>query len=261
MTTIGPAPIDHQTRLQIANQIADQLTAHFGQKVVAIDLYGSLAQGTDGPYSDIEMHCVLDEPGLDTSLEWSAGDWKAEVNLNGVNVILKKAACVEINWSITHAAFVYFQPLYDPTNLFIHLRKTAISQPATRFVKAMQELITGEIYELCGKIRNMSHRQDFSILAYYAAGLARWGACLIGLDNRYIYHSGGHILKSSLTLDNRPTGYDPLCKLVMAGTLSDPAQTIQACEDFWQGVNTWSKQKGIRLVDDLGEMLKTLTIS
>lgn len=255
MTLIGPSLIDHQTRLQIASHIADQLIAHFGQKLVAIGLYGSLAQGSDGPYSDIEMHCVLDEPGLDTSLEWSAGDWKAEVDLKGVNVILKNAAQVSITWPINHSMFVFVQPIYDPTNLFIHLRKTAISQPATSYLKAIQELITSEVFDLIGKIRNMSYRQDFSMLAYDAADLARWGACLVGLDNRTIYPSGGLAIKSSLSLDNRPPGYDSLCSLVMAGTLSEAGLTIQACEDFWQGVNTWAIRKGIKLVNNLEEML------
>jgi kanamycin nucleotidyltransferase len=259
--TIGPAPIDHETRLKIAKSIADQLTMHFGDKVIAIGLCGSLAQGTDAPYSDIEMHCVLDEPGLDTSLEWSAGDWKAEVDLKGVNAILKRAASVNINWSVTHSIFFYAQPLYDPSNLFIHLRKTAISQPALHFQKAIRQLIIDEIYELAGKIRNMEYRQDYSLQAYYAASLARWGACLIGLDNRFIYPSGGLILKTSLNLDNRPQGYDALCQLVMSGKLAEPETTIKACEDFWQGVNVWAIAKGIKLVDDLGKLLNNLKIS
>jgi kanamycin nucleotidyltransferase len=256
--TLVPAPLDHQTRLQIAHSIADQLTTHFGQKLVAIALYGSLAQATDAPYSDIEMHCVVDEPGLDASVEWSAGDWKAEINLNSVNGILKKATRVEINWPITHGAFVYCQPLYDPTNLFIHLRKTAISQPGFSYTKAMKQLIIEVIYELTGKIRNIGIQQEFSMLAYYTTGLARWGACLIGLDNRFIYPTGKTIFTSSLTLDNRPSGYDALCALVMSGALSDFAGALRACEDFWLGVNTWARQKGLRLTDDLGDLLAAL---
>ncbi len=258
--TIGPAPLDHQAHVQIAQSIADQLTRHFGEKLIAIGLYGSIAQGTDAPCSDIEMYCVLDEPGLDTTLEWSAGDWKAEVDLLGVNTILKQAARVESTWSIVKAAYVFVQPLYDPTNLFIHVRRTAITQQAPLFQKAMRQLIVDEIYELAGKIRNMDHRQDYSMLAYYAANLARWGACLIGLDNRFVYPSGGVALKASLTLDNQPQGYDSLCQLVMSGRLSDEKATSQACENFWQGINQWAAEKGMKLVDDLGVLLDFLRI-
>lgn len=253
---IGPGPIDHTSRMKIAGSIADQLTAHFGDQVVAIGLYGSLAQILDGPFTDIEMHCVLDMPGKDSSLEWCEGIWKAKVGLYGVNMILKKAALVEIDWAITHGSFVYVQPLHDPTNLFIHLRKSVISQPTIKYVKAMNKLVAGKIYELAGKIRNSNENQNFSMLPSYAIEMARWGACLVGLDNRYVYPSTSQLFKSSLELDNRPTGYDFLCKLVMEGTLSEPSRTIQACEDFWEGVADWSKERGIRLVNNLEEMLR-----
>ncbi|HEX7393481.1 MAG TPA: kanamycin nucleotidyltransferase C-terminal domain-containing protein [Anaerolineaceae bacterium] len=254
--TIGSDPIDHTSRIKIAGGIADQLKAHFGDQVVAIGLYGSLAHSLDGPFSDIEMHCVLDIPGKNSSLEWCEGNWKAKVGLYGVNVILKKADLVEIDWAITNGAFMYVQPLHDPTNLFIHLRKSAISQPGIKYVKAINKLVSGEIFELARKIRNSNESQNFSMLPSYATEMARWGACLVGLDNRYIYPSTSQLFKSSLELDNRPTGYDFLCKLVMEGTLSEQSKTSQACLDFWEGVIAWSMERGIRLVNNLEEMLR-----
>ena len=53
----GPQPYSHAERMTRAKEIAAQFRAKFD--VLAIGLYGSLARGTDGPYSDIEMHCVL----------------------------------------------------------------------------------------------------------------------------------------------------------------------------------------------------------
>jgi kanamycin nucleotidyltransferase len=55
----GPQPMTHKARLALAYEIANQIHAHYGDTVLAIGLYGSLARGTDGPYSDIEMWCVL----------------------------------------------------------------------------------------------------------------------------------------------------------------------------------------------------------
>jgi kanamycin nucleotidyltransferase len=254
----GPVSIDHTTRLKTALGIADRLSVHYGAQLLAIGLYGSVAQSADGPYSDIEMHCVLDAPGVDRALEWTTGDWKAEINLAGINVILKKAAAVEPDWPIVQGAYVNVQPVFDPSNLFIHLKKAAISQPATKFSKAIKDLIVGEMYELAGKIRNAGLRQSSVMLAYYAVEFARWGACLIGLDNRYIYPLPIKLFSASLELDNCPMGYEALCRLVMAGDLSDSHQTLQACEDFWQGVNVWARLKGLRLENELAELLKFL---
>ena len=258
--TIGPAPLDHETRLQVALSIAEKLMSHFEEDLVAIGLYGSVAQGTDSPYSDIEMHCVVEAPVLDTSIEWSAGDWKAEIDLKNVKAIMKRAASVEITWAVTHSIFVYTQPIYDPSNLFLHLQRTALSQPDLLFQKAMRALIVEELYELAGKVRNMEHRQDYSMLPSYAASAARWGACLIGLANRNIYPSGGVALKNSLKLQDRPAGYDTLCRMVMAGELSDSKAVAGAFEDFWLGVNAWAAQRGLQLTDDLEHLLAALKV-
>jgi len=254
----GPVSIDHSTRLKTALGIADHLTVHFGGQLLAVGLYGSVAQGSDGPYSDIEMHCVLDAPGVDRTLEWTTGDWKAEIDLVGINVILKKAAAVEPDWPIVQGAYASVQAVYDPSNLFIHLKKIALSQPVTRFSKAIKDLIVGKMYELAGKIRNAGLRQSSVMLPYYAVEFARWGACLIGLDNRAIYTLQGKLFSASLELDNRPQGYDALCHLVMAGDLTDSRQTFQACEAFWQGVNVWARLKGLHLENELTELLKFL---
>ena len=51
--------MDRSRRLELARHIVDQIQDHYGDHVLAIGVYGSLARGTDGPYSDIEMHCTI----------------------------------------------------------------------------------------------------------------------------------------------------------------------------------------------------------
>ncbi len=253
--TIGPDQIDHAHRMQIAEEIAGKLRDHFRERVVAISIYGSLAKGTDGPYSDIEMDCVLDGLDRDLAIEWCGGGWKAEIDLFSVGSILKKAAEVGPKWSISHGIYIHYIPIYDPTNLYIHRRKTALSQPETRFRRAMRDLIVEEMYGNQGKILNTAYRKDFTPLPLYAVLQARWGALLIGLANRYLYSTSARIFPESLELDGRPDGFDDLCRLVMSGTLSDPAQLLAACVCFWQGVEKWAQEKGIRLVEDLQDLL------
>ncbi len=54
-----PYPIEHQERMKLANIIAERLMKRYDESVKAIGLYGSLTRNEDGPYSDIEMFCVL----------------------------------------------------------------------------------------------------------------------------------------------------------------------------------------------------------
>lgn len=114
----GPQPVTRDHRLQIARQIAGRLRRHYGEQLLALGLYGSLARGTDGPYSDIEMHCVLHGSGIEFCHEWSAGPWKAEVDVYSQDVLLAWAGEVDVDWPLTHGACVQVQVLHDPADFF-----------------------------------------------------------------------------------------------------------------------------------------------
>jgi len=110
----GPKPIDRTRRLELAREIAAQIRQHYGDHLLALGVYGSLARGTDGPYSDIEMHCVVRGSGVDKCHEWSAGPWKAEVNVYSEDVVLQWASTVDGDWSLTHGACVKVVAMVDP---------------------------------------------------------------------------------------------------------------------------------------------------
>ncbi len=69
----GPQPMERAERLRLAQAIADGVLEVHGEKLKAIGLYGSMARGTDGPYSDIEMFAVLRTQGEEYSREWACG--------------------------------------------------------------------------------------------------------------------------------------------------------------------------------------------
>ena len=88
----GPQPATHPERLERAQAIAAKLMQKYRGRILALGLYGSMARGTDGPYSDIEMHCVLSRSRQQVNYEWSEGPWKAEVNVYPAQVALEEAS-------------------------------------------------------------------------------------------------------------------------------------------------------------------------
>lgn len=86
----GPVNISQTERLQTCHEIDARLHEVYGEKILAIGVYGSISRGADGPFSDIEMFCVLSESSesVDFSYEWSAGPWKAEVDVRSADVLL-----------------------------------------------------------------------------------------------------------------------------------------------------------------------------
>jgi kanamycin nucleotidyltransferase len=247
--------MDHAARLERAHSLARRLRRHYGERVLAIGAYGSLARGTDRPYSDIEMHCVLRGTQYERWLEWSAGPWKAEIDVYSQDLLLARAAGVDGDWPVSHGAVTAVLPLYDPEGYFPRLEAAVYSQPDAVFLRVMREVIVGDIYERIGKIRNAHADGHAAPLPALAVDLARDGARLIGLDNRHLYTSGSRLWEESLSLPNRPDGYDALLRLVTAGTLHPPDRVAGAADAFWAGVERWAAARGLMIEEDLEALL------
>ena len=252
----GPKPMDRSRRLELARRIGDQIRDHYRDDVLAIGVYGSLARGTDGPYSDIEIHCVVRGQGVDVCHEWSAGPWKAEVDVYSEDVMLEWASDLDVDWAVTHGACVHVWTLYDPTGFFPHLRDAALLHPDHAFEEAIRDVIVGEIYERIGKVRNARAEKNDACMPYLTVELARCGVCLIGLDRRHLYTTSTCMFEESFELSGRPEGYDTLCRMVMAGDLADPARTADAADAFWSGVERWARERGIQIEYELEMLLK-----
>ena len=251
--------MDRSTRLDLVHDLAGRLHQHYGERVLAIGAYGSLARGTDRPYSDVEMHCVLRGTGFEEWLEWSAGPWKAEIDVYSQDLLLARAEDVDGEWPISHGAVTAVLALYDPEGYFPRLKAAVFSAPPAVFRRAMRDVIVGDIYERMGKIRNARADRHAAPLPALAVELARHGACLIGLDHRHLYTTNTRLWEESLSLPGRPDGYDDLVRLVMAGTLDEPDRLAAAADAFWAGVERWAMARGLVIKEDLESLLAART--
>ncbi len=252
----GPQPLTHADRVAVTHELARQLQAHYGARIMALGVYGSLARQLDGPYSDIEMHCVLEGTGIDHTYEWCNGAWKAEIDVVSPDVLWENAATIEGDWPITHGSLAHVWPLYDPNAFFDQVRTVTLSQPGSAFRQAIYHLIVDDLYELIGKIRNAGHLGYHDALPMLLVELARVGACLGGLHHRHLYTTGARLWQESLTLPDRPEGYDEVCRLVQTGRLDDPPTLLAAAEAFWDGVETWAARQRFSLETTLSNLLE-----
>lgn len=246
-------PASREERRKLAQKIAERARV-FRQDVLAVGIYGSVARDEDGPYSDLEILCVLSSPGEDFTKEWIAQPCKVEVNFVSEDVLFARAREVDPAWSLTHGAYVHIRPLYDPEGLFPRLKEAVLRAPHKAFQQALRALIVEDLYEVVGKIRNAWHFQACEELPFLAVHLAFYGALLVGLANRHLYRSASKMLADSLGLPERPAGYDALCQRVLAGSLGDPQGVFHACDAFWTGVEFWAQAHRLPLYDGQGAL-------
>ncbi len=251
----GPQPFDHAERLRRAQEIAGRFSSHYAGRLLGGAFYGSLARGSDGPFSDIEMMFVVAGEQFERNYEWSAGPWKAEVNVLSEDVFFAQARELDGDWPVTHGAFLYNAPFMDAGEIFAHGRAAALGHTDAEFNGLIGEVLVGDLYEAVGKVRNGLALQRPELIAPFALAAARFGACLVGLSNRHVYRSGSTIYSESLALPGQPAGYDALARMVMAGRLDDPAQVAAAVNAFWSGAEAWAAGLGIRLRQELDDLL------
>lgn len=251
----GPRPRSRRERRALVDEIARRLCGHFGDAIVALGVYGSVARDTDAAYSDVEMHCIVEGAGMDRSLEWSTGPWKAEVGIRSRDTALRDAAELDGTWSLTHGAFVHVTPLRDPHDFFAGMRRRARDHDDEAFRRVIRAVAVGDIYELVAKLRNLRDVGGGPALAMCAVDLARYAACLVGLMNRHLYASASTIFPESLELPVRPRGYGELCRIVSRGELDSVDHVTSAADALWRGVEVWADAEGLDLYRQLPELL------
>lgn len=241
----GPQAQTTLDRMQMLDRIVAALHARYGEDLLAIGLYGSLARGEDGPYSDIELFCVVNIPSTDVDYEWVYGAGKAEVNVFGPDVARARARRVEDDWALDQGQLIRCRPLYGDLAFFEELKQAALS-PAKAEVDAMAAaMVVGELYEWMGKLRNAQARGALTGAAPLACSFVKHAALLLGLVHRRLYRTGGALMAESMELPDRPAGYDDLCRMVMAGELADPDRIASALEAVWAGLEPWLAQHGV----------------
>lgn len=235
----GPQAQTHTQREEVLQRIIADLHATYGQKLLAIGLYGSMARQEDLPFSDIELFCIVEGTHIDHSEEWVYGLGKAEVNIYSYDRAMQRAQVVDMKWPLRQGKFLRAQQLYGEPHLLQDLRQLVLAVDLKRFHETIAAMAIGEVYEWIGKIRNARSSGYYYALPGIACDMAEHVALMLGLAHRFCYTTGVRMLEESLQLPDLPEGYEALCQLVMSGQLSDNDLIIESCERLWQGLNVW----------------------
>jgi kanamycin nucleotidyltransferase len=246
----GPLPQTRSTRLDLVQQYSARLQAMYGDQIVAIALYGSMAREQDGPHSDIEMFCVLNKPDSDINLEWVYGGGKAEINILGRNDARWEAREVCESWALTQGTYLNAKLVFGDPACLQELSDLVMALSETEIAHVVEMAMVGELYEWIGKARNALQTGHYGGMAALACKFAEIVAMLLGLARRTCYSTGSRMLDESLQFAELPAGYEGLCNLVRHGDLSNPQDVIMAMEETWKGMVDWTIQMKIHVTVD-----------
>ncbi|KGP90578.1 KNTase domain-containing protein [Pontibacillus chungwhensis BH030062] len=236
-------PEEKQTMIQtIVNK---HVTKHRND-IVAIGVYGSVANGNAGPYSDIEMHIVTKDGVLLESHEFIYPPYKIEIGSIERSKIIEKAKRYECTWPIWAGSFINVLRVYDPEGFFETLKIYPYSHNEEEKRGVMREFMIWEPYECMGKIRNAYAKGHLTYIPQGAHQLLRKASLLVGLQNNSFYSTQSKMFEEAMQLPSKPPGFNELALLVLSGELTDSEVVYKHCEDLWQGLNTWFDELGIQ---------------
>lgn len=241
-----PAATMREDKMGFINRIKDRLLERHGADILAIGLYGSVAQGIDGPYSDIELRVITKDGVSLPTHEFIYHPFKIEIGMKQKHEAWQSASAVDDSWAIKAGAYVHLQAIYDPEHLLDELRKLPMQASDDAIRDVMKEFMIWESYETMGKIRNSKQAGNHGYLPLGAKDLAWQSAKLIGLANKTFYNTRARTFEESLRMPSRPDGYEQLVELVMSGHLHDTELVYERCENLWTGLNRWYDEMGIK---------------
>ncbi|WP_123040978.1 kanamycin nucleotidyltransferase C-terminal domain-containing protein [Cohnella candidum] len=244
-----PVPTTREQKLAFARSVKDRLLSLHGDAILAIGIYGSLGRGTDGPYSDIELHVVTQDNVPIQGHEFILPPFKLELSSATVTEFREKARRIDDYWPIRSGSYVDVYPLHDPLSLFEEVKKIPLSVSDEAVKETMKQFMIWEPYETVAKIRTNRAEGNLGYLPTGATDLAWQTAKLIGLANRRYFSTRARTLTEAAAMASKPAGFSALATAVTAGELSDRERVYGLCEELWTGLNDWFSRLGISYME------------
>lgn len=240
-----PVATTREEKLVIIDIIKQKLLRAHSDRILAIGVYGSIGQGTEGSFSDIEMHIVTKDGVELQNHEFIYDKFKIELNMVEKSKLFENARMVDDGWAIKAGFYVNIMKIYDPDNVFDDLKELPLRITDEEVKETMREFMIWEPYETVGKIRNNFRSSNLNYIPIGAYDLLWQSAKLIGLANKQYYTTRARTIEESLVIANKPSGYAELALCVMKGKLDDKRLVYQLCENLWTGLNDWYEELGI----------------
>lgn len=240
-----PIATTRTQKLEMIELLKERLLQSYGNQILAIGAYGSIALESEGPFSDIELHVITKDTQLIESFEFVYGKFKIEIASIEKSLFFAKAKKLDDSWAIKAGAYINILPIYDPDDVFGQVQHFPMEISDTAIKELMKEFMVWEPYETIAKIRTNYHNGNLAYLTLGAHDLLWQTAKLIGLANKCYYSTRARMFEESLEMQSLPSGYKELLNLFVDGKLEDKEQVYHLCENLWTGLNQWYEKMGL----------------
>jgi predicted nucleotidyltransferase len=240
--------MNHQTRLRIARALKKKILKKYGNSILGIAVYGSVAKREDRMYSDLEMFVITERKPAVHEVRYVFRGMTVEVSYISARAMLSQARRVTPNWAIEADFYRSYMILYEKDTWFRKLEGATAMQDTQAFRKATKKYMVW-LNELMGKIKNAYYYGNNHLFLWLTAFLGWESIVLLGLINRYYYRSERTLFDEVLTLPHTPRNYKQLLRAVFRFTPVDRATVYTGAQTLYRELRRLARTRGVELTD------------
>lgn len=236
----------HEDRLTLARELAQCILRKYGDAVLGIALYGSVARGADTSYSDIELRVITDASVPEHDVEYvHRSGAKIEINYEQAENYLRRAASVDTDWPIWAAIYRQQLVLFEREDFFVRARKAIESVREEDFRAAQAQLIAEDLYELVQKIRGAWEQHREENLRWWAGRFLWFSMLWLGLANRKYFTTGGTVWDEVRRFSILPKNFESQLAVLAGFKPSNASEVYCAVEDLWAEIQRLAESQGV----------------
>ncbi|MCI2431578.1 hypothetical protein LM602_03340 [Candidatus Acetothermia bacterium] len=236
----------HEDRLSIARDLAQRILAQYGDAVVGIAIYGSVARKADTSFSDIELKVVTTAAVGEHDVEYvHRSGAKIEINYEQSESYLRRAGSVDTDWPIWAAIYRQQVVLFERENFFAQAHRAVESLKDEDFRAAQAQLISEDLYELMQKIRGAWQQKREENLRWWAGRFLWFSVLWLGLANRRYFTTGATVWEEVRRFSILPQDFENQMAVLASFRPSTAGEVYRAVEDLWAEIQKLAEAQGV----------------
>ncbi len=236
----------HEDRLAVARDLAQRILKKYGDAVLGIAIYGSVARGADTPYSDIELKVITTDSVDEHDVEYvHSSGMKVEINYEQAEKYLYRAGGVDTDWPIWAGQYRQQLVLFERENFFAQAQRAVEGLKAKDFRAAQAQLIAEDLYELVQKIRGAWEHHREENLRWWAGRFLWFSIMWLGLANRKHFASGGTVWEEVRRFSILPKNFENQLRVLAGFKPSSAGEIYRAVEGLWAEIQRLADEQGV----------------
>lgn len=229
-------------RLRLAKAISKMISQKYGDEILLVGVYGSVAKGEDMDYSDIDMYVVT--KNLTTQKYLAYKGVPITIHFKTEKEVSEAIRNVTSIWPAEAHQFLSPKILYGSRKLLNRWQKMVKEIPEGDFRKAASTALI-EIYENVGKVKNACKQKNLGRCLEAVWNVVWHADMFVALVNKTYYRKPGFRGLEEVTKFKKiPASYGKLMKTLWESRDFD--ELNRASTELWESCLELARKEGIK---------------